>query len=94
MGPIGPAGTTVDATNIVCKAGKVIKGKVKVSCKVKLAAASASTARVYRGKQLYARGHVSGKTLRLRSGRNLAPGEYRLVLVSGSITITQTLTIR
>jgi len=60
--------------------GKARKGKVKVTCAVKLAsAARMTTARLSRGGVTYARGRAAGAgSLRLRAVRPIPPGAYTL----------------
>jgi hypothetical protein len=65
---------------VTCTPGKAKKGKVSVTCAVKLAAkASALRARFIKGGHVVATASAHGKTLRLDRG-HLARGSYDVVL--------------
>ncbi len=84
-GATGPAGR--DAV-VTCVPGKAKGGKVKVTCSVKVASASAVSAVFRRG----------GRAVASRRGRvvsvRLARGRYRLVVRYGSKTVVQRLNVR
>jgi Ca2+-binding RTX toxin-like protein len=98
-GPAGPAGPTgaTGATGgtgpagrdavVTCVPGKAKGGKVKVTCSVKIASASAVRAVFRRG----------GRAVAARRGRvvsvRLARGRYRLVVRYGSQTVVQRLRV-
>jgi Ca2+-binding RTX toxin-like protein len=83
-GATGPAGR--DAV-VTCVPGKAKGGKVKVTCSVKVASASAVRATFKRG----------GRAVATRRGRavsaRLAPGRYTLVVRYGSKTVVRSLRV-
>jgi hypothetical protein len=79
-GPAGPAGPAGRDAVVTCTPGKAKKGKVSVTCAVKLTAkASALRARFLKGGHVVATASARGKTLRLDRG-HLARGSYDVVL--------------
>jgi hypothetical protein len=85
-GPAGPAGPRGRDASVTCKLKKPKGGKSKVVCTVSLASAKGSraTARLTRGRRLYARGAArirsATSVISLRATRPLTPGRYRLTL--------------
>ena len=97
-GPAGPAGATGargpagrDA-KVTCKAAKAKKGKVKVTCSVRLVRSARVVARLTRGRTVYASGSARDSgSVRLRARRAVPAGRYRLTTAStdraGTVTI-------
>ena len=87
-GPRGPAGP---AASVTCKAGKPVRGRVKVTCKVTLAKVSSTRTivrlRLMRGGRLYAAGHraaVRGRASVVMSAARLPRGSYTLSIALGA----------
>jgi hypothetical protein len=79
----------------------VRRGKVKVTCTVRLAARAKRVARLVRGGKVYAVGRSAGKrgSLRLRSVRRITRGTYTLrVTITGAdgrdVTVRQRVRVR
>jgi len=86
-GATGPRGRAGRNAKVTCKAGKRKRGRVKVTCTVRLAAAARGkhvSARLTRRGVLYAKSasRARGGRVRLRAVRALRPGRYRLTTVT------------
>ena len=101
QGPAGPQGPAGRDAVVTCKVGKARKGKVKVTCSVKLAARAKRTARLVRGGKVFARGTSTGTrgSLRLHNVRRITRGTYTLLVkVTGAdgeaVTVKQRVVVR
>jgi hypothetical protein len=91
-GPAGPQGRPGRDATVTCKTakGKPKRGKVRVVCTVKLAAASRArvTARLVRGATVFASGSGSSRrgvaAVALHERRALRPGRYTLIVTAGA----------
>jgi hypothetical protein len=86
QGPAGAKGAPGRDAVVTCKPGKAKRGKVKVTCSVKLvrtAGAARVRARLTRGRTVLARGSATGsRPLRLEASRRVAAGRCVLTVVS------------
>jgi hypothetical protein len=87
-GPRGPAGP---AATVTCKTGKLVRGRVKVTCKVTFAKVASTRTivrlRLMRGSRLYAAGHrtmVRGHASVVMSSARLPRGSYTLTMSFGA----------
>jgi hypothetical protein len=94
-GPQGPAGKNGRDAKITCKPGKAKKGKVKVTCTVKLVATkrAGATVRLVRGGRTYAKGTATVRDGRAKLRFTPAKGRYTLVLTVGGLEIKQPLRV-
>jgi hypothetical protein len=90
-----PQPTPVGArTSIACKAGKPARGRAKVTCTVKLAAARSGKVRVAlrRGSRTVATGAGrltrGAAKLKLSAHKRVKPGRYTLVIKAGKATVS------
>lgn len=91
VGATGPRGPAGPAATVTCKAGKPVRGRVKVTCKVTFAKAASTRTivrlRLMRGGRLYAAGHrvvVRGRASVVMSAARLPRGSYALSMALGA----------
>jgi hypothetical protein len=83
QGPAGPKGPAGRDAKVTCKAAKAKRGKVKVTCSVKLVKSARVTARLTRGHTIYASGTARNSgSVALKVRRQMPAGRYRLTTAS------------
>lgn len=81
QGPAGPQGAPGRDAEVRCTPKQKSSRKVTATCVVTYKSAGAARAKLTRAGKVFARGSArSGRRLKLRSARALAPGRYRLTL--------------